>query len=64
MCKRAIIIKQNNQMSQGPHYHEWKYGEPKEILEGGRMPYRKVYRFCLQCLEGEEVELKELTNKK
>ena len=40
------------------HYHIWKYNEAEEVYPTGAMPYWKVYRFCTDCLEGEEIELK------
>mgnify|MGYP001582821615 CR=1 FL=1 len=45
-------------MATGNHAHEWKYNEVKEItsLPSGQKKYT-VIRFCLQCLEVEEVEL-------
>lgn len=45
-------------MAHGEHTHEWKYNEVKETisLPSGEKTYT-VIRFCLQCLEVEEVNL-------
>ena len=46
---------------QGEHYHEWKYNEAVQVYPEGASDFWAVYRFCTQCLKGEEIELKELT---
>ena len=44
-------------MASGEHTHEWKYNEADyKLWTNGKRQY-KVLRFCLQCLEVEEVEL-------
>ena len=47
-------------MAQGKHEHEWKYNEVKRriVIPSGRKEFN-VIRFCIYCLEVEEVELKE-----
>jgi len=45
---------------QGPHIHNWKYNEVKEIYHIGAIPYFEVVRFCTECLELEILKLKEI----
>ena len=50
-------------MSHGEHTHKWKYGEPKSRWSSMSQEfYWKVYRFCTECLEGEEILLKDVNN--
>lgn len=45
-------------MASGNHAHEWKYNEVKETtnIPSGEKTYT-VIRFCLHCLELEELTL-------
>lgn len=50
-------------MSQGPHAHDWHYGEARQITH--MTPTKQtmqVVRFCKLCYGYEEVELSELTD--
>lgn len=46
-------------MSTIPHVCEYQYSEPKTVIYSNCGVIYKVIRFCKDCLEYEELELKE-----
>lgn len=51
---KAIKLKQDMEKK---HKHNWKYNEAKATLYPNGLKSWIVYRFCIKCLQGEEVEL-------